>query len=93
MLRPFLAALTVATTVLTVSVAPTAAQIITAGDNVRLKDIAVIQGARSNQVSGMGLVVGLPGTGATQQNNNTTRALENVIQRLNNIPITEIQGQ
>lgn len=93
MLRPLLAALTVATTVLTVSVAPTAAQIITAGDNVRIKDIAVIQGARSNQVSGMGLVVGLPGTGDTQQNNITNRALENVIQRLNNIPITEIQGQ
>lgn len=67
--------------------------IITAGESVRLKDIAVIQGARPNQVSGMGLVVGLPGTGDTQQNRIVNRLLENIIQRLNGIPITELQGQ
>lgn len=31
--------------------------------SVRLKDLAVVEGARSNQLTGIGLVVGLPGTG------------------------------
>ena len=30
---------------------------------VRVKDIATVEGARANQLTGMGLVVGLPGTG------------------------------
>lgn len=90
--RLTLAALVAVATV--VASAPAAeAQIITAGEAVRLKDIAMVQGARSNQVTGMGLVIGLPGTGDSQQNMITNRALENIIQRLNNIPINELTGQ
>lgn len=68
------------------------AQIISAGETVRLKDIAVVQGARPNQVTGMGLVVGLPNTGDTLQNRVTNRALENALQRLSGIPVNELQG-
>ena len=32
-------------------------------DAARIKDIASVQGVRSNQLVGYGLVVGLPGTG------------------------------
>lgn len=71
---------------------PASAQIITAGENVRLKDVAVVQGARENQITGIGLVVGLAQTGDSQQNRVTNRALENVIQRYNNFPPNEIQG-
>jgi flagellar P-ring protein precursor FlgI len=68
-------------------------EIISAGENVRLKDIANVQGARPNQISGMGLIVGLPGTGDTQQMHVTNKALENVIQRLDNIPPSELINQ
>jgi flagellar P-ring protein precursor FlgI len=71
---------------------PADAQIISAGEAVRLKDVANIQGARPNQITGIGLVVGLQGTGDSQQNRVTNRALENVIQRYNNFPPNEIQG-
>lgn len=71
---------------------PASAQIISAGENVRLKDVAVVQGARENQITGIGLVVGLANTGDSQQNRVTNRALENVIQRYNNFPPNEIQG-
>lgn len=67
--------------------------IVTAGELVRLKDISVVQGARPNQVSGLGLVVGLPGTGDSQQVRVAFRALENVIQRLNQMPPNELQNQ
>ncbi len=69
------------------------AQLASTNELVRLKDVATVQGARSNQVTGLGLVVGLPGTGDSQQMRVTNRALENVIQRLNNIPPSELQGQ
>ena len=69
---------------------PAAAEIITQGTDVRVKDIAAFQGARPNQVSGLGLVVGLQGTGDSQQVRITNRAIENVIQRLNNIPPQEL---
>lgn len=35
-------------------------------DGVRLKDLARIQGIRTNQLLGYGIVVGLPGTGDTR---------------------------
>jgi flagellar P-ring protein precursor FlgI len=69
------------------------AEIISQGELTRLKDVAVIQGARPNQVTGMGLVVGLPGSGDSQSMKVTDTALMNVIQRLNNIPINELNGQ
>ena len=71
---------------------PAAAQIISQGYDVRLKDIASVQGARSNQISGLGLVVGLQGTGDSQQMRITNRAIENMIQRLNNMPPNELQN-
>lgn len=72
------------------AVGPAAAEIVTQGADVRVKDIAAFQGARPNQVSGLGLVVGLQGTGDSQQVRITNRAIENVIQRLNNIPPQEL---
>jgi flagellar P-ring protein precursor FlgI len=78
---------------LTLTLAPWAeAQIVTQGAEVRVKDIAGFQGARPNQVAGMGLVVGLQGTGDSQQVRVTNQALENVIQRLNNIPPNELRN-
>lgn len=76
---------------LSLAIAPWAeAQIVTQGAEVRVKDIAAFQGARANQVAGLGLVVGLQGTGDSQQVRITNRALENMIQRLNNIPPNEL---
>ncbi|MEB3197115.1 MAG: flagellar basal body P-ring protein FlgI [Candidatus Sericytochromatia bacterium] len=66
------------------------AEILTQGADVRVKDIASFQGARPNQVAGLGLVVGLQGTGDSQQVRITNRAIENMIQRLNNIPPNEL---
>jgi flagellar P-ring protein precursor FlgI len=66
------------------------AEIVTQGADVRVKDIATLQGARPNMITGLGLVVGLQGTGDSQQVRITNRAIENVIQRLNNIPPQEL---
>lgn len=38
-----------------------------ADQNVKIKNVARIEGARSNQLFGYGLVIGLNGTGDTQQ--------------------------
>lgn len=46
---------------------------------VRIKDIATIEGARSNSLTGLGLVVGLNGTGDKDQTKFTTQALSNVL--------------
>lgn len=53
-----------------------------AGRPVRVKDIAAIQGAMDNQLTGLGLVVGLPGTGDTQSTGFTDRVLKNLITNL-----------
>lgn len=47
--------------------------------SVRVKDISSIGGVRDNQLVGMGLVVGLDGTGDTQQTKFTTQAMANMI--------------
>ncbi|MEB3283811.1 MAG: flagellar basal body P-ring protein FlgI [Candidatus Sericytochromatia bacterium] len=81
------------TLMLTLALTPVSqAQILTQGAEVRVKDIAAFQGARPNQVAGLGLVVGLQGTGDSQQVRITNQALENVIQRLNNIPPNELRN-
>ena len=50
---------------------------------VRLKEIAAVQGVRSNQLSGYGLVVGLDGTGdQTTQMPYTTQSLQNYLQNM-----------
>jgi len=52
--------------------------------NPRIKDIADIEGVRSNQLVGYGLVVGLDGTGDTLRNAAFTRqALNSMLERFN----------
>lgn len=53
----------------------------TASPDVRLKDIAQIQGARGNQLIGYGLVVGLEGTGDSKGTLFTTQSIANMLQR------------
>ena len=49
----------------------------------RIKDIAHIEGFRSNQIFGYGLVVGLNGTGDKQNTEFTTQTLANLLQDYN----------
>lgn len=50
--------------------------------STRLKDIAVIEGVRENQLIGYGVVVGLEGTGDTTQNKFTFQAMANLMERM-----------
>jgi len=51
--------------------------------DVRIKDIADVQGVRSNDLVGYGLVIGLNGTGDTLRNSPyTEEALANLLERL-----------
>lgn len=49
---------------------------------VRVKDIAQIRNARANQLSGMGLVIGLQGTGDSKSTIFTNKAFVNMLERL-----------
>ncbi|MDP1936982.1 MAG: flagellar basal body P-ring protein FlgI [Hylemonella sp.] len=50
---------------------------------IRIKEIAAVQGVRSNQLTGFGLVVGLDGTGdQTTQMPYTTQGMNNYLQQL-----------
>ncbi|MGA3024948.1 MAG: flagellar basal body P-ring protein FlgI [Bryobacteraceae bacterium] len=49
------------------------------GENVRLKDLVSIEGVRSNQLLGYGLVVGLAGTGDRQQTVFPVQSLSNLL--------------
>ncbi len=50
---------------------------------LRIKEVAAVQGVRSNQLTGYGLVVGLDGTGdQTTQMPITTQALTNYLQQM-----------
>ena len=50
---------------------------------LRIKEVAAVQGVRSNQLSGYGLVVGLDGTGdQTTQMPMTTQAVQNYLQQM-----------
>ncbi len=49
---------------------------------VRLKDLVTIEGVRSNQLIGYGLVVGLNGTGDRQQTRFSAQSLTNLLQRM-----------
>lgn len=63
----------------TASVAPEQAH----ATNVRIKDIADVQGVRGNDLVGYGLVIGLNGTGDTIRNSPyTEEALANLLERL-----------
>lgn len=52
------------------------------GAPARLKDIARIRGIRSNFLNGLGLVVGLKGTGDSQKSLVTSQAMANVFRRM-----------
>jgi flagellar P-ring protein FlgI len=52
-----------------------------ADQSVRIKDVARIEGARSNQLVGYGLVVGLAGTGDSQQTLFTTQSVANLLKK------------
>jgi len=52
------------------------------GRQVLLRDITTIAGVRDNPLIGYGIVVGLRGTGDTQQTLFTTQTLANVMQRM-----------
>lgn len=49
---------------------------------VRLKDVATIQGVRTNQLVGYGLIVGLNGTGDGTQAQFTTQSMVNMMERM-----------
>lgn len=48
----------------------------------RLKDLVSVEGARENQLVGYGIVVGLAGTGDTQQTVFSNQSLTNVLERM-----------
>jgi len=54
-----------------------------AGAQVRIKDIAGVQGARGNQLVGYGLVVGLEGSGDSNSTLFTAQSVANALQRFN----------
>lgn len=60
--------------------------VFSAGNLVRIKDIARIDKARDNQLMGFGLVVGLKQTGDTQQTGFTQQALTNLLSRMGVVP-------
>ena len=56
------------------------------GMAVRIKDIASIQGVRSNQLFGYGLVIGLNGTGDKSGTGFTIQGLVNMLEKMG-IPV------
>ncbi|MEY3903126.1 MAG: flagellar biosynthesis protein FlgA [Pseudomonadota bacterium] len=50
--------------------------------NVRLKDLVEFRGVRSNPLVGLGLVVGLPGTGDSKASLATNKSVANLLSRL-----------
>lgn len=50
--------------------------------SVRLKDLVEIRGVRANQLIGIGLVVGLPGTGDSKASLATNKTASNLLSRL-----------
>jgi flagellar P-ring protein precursor FlgI len=49
---------------------------------IRIKDIAAFEGVRSNQLVGYGLVVGLNGTGDSQQTKFPVQSIANMLERM-----------
>ena len=58
---------------------PAAAYGIQAPVNTRIKDVAKVQGVRSNQLVGYGLVFGLAGTGDSNKSINTIQSVVNML--------------
>jgi flagellar P-ring protein precursor FlgI len=60
----------------------------------RIKDIATVQGVRDNQLVGYGIVVGLHGTGDSQQTGFSTQTLASLLLRMGvSVPATGIRVQ
>jgi flagellar P-ring protein FlgI len=60
----------------------------------RIKDIATVEGIRENQLVGYGLVVGLHGTGDSQQTGFSTQTLASMLLRMGvSVPATGIRVQ
>jgi flagellar P-ring protein FlgI len=60
----------------------------------RIKDIASVEGVRENQLVGYGLVVGLHGTGDSQQTGFSTQTLASMLLRMGvSVPATGIRVQ
>lgn len=49
--------------------------------SVRIKDIATIEGVRDNQLLGYGLVIGLEGSGDSQQTKFTSQSMANMLEK------------
>jgi flagellar P-ring protein precursor FlgI len=63
--------------------APAGAAAAAPASTQRIKELAAVQGVRSNQLLGYGLVVGLDGTGdQATQSPNTTQSLQSLLQQL-----------
>ena len=63
-----------------------------AAQSVRVKDIATVEGVRDNQLIGYGLVVGLEGSGDSQQTQFTTQTLANMLQSYGiTVPATKMK--
>ena len=68
---------------LTLALLPLAVALPAAAQAIRVKEIASVQGVRTNQLTGYGLVVGLDGTGdQTTQMPYTSQSLNNYLQQL-----------
>ena len=52
------------------------------GQSVRIKDLVNIRGNRSNQLIGLGLVIGLSGTGDSKKSTSTNQAIASLFTRL-----------
>jgi flagellar P-ring protein FlgI len=53
------------------------------GVSVRIKDVARFRGVRSNKLMGVGVVVGLQGTGDSRKNLQVSQAIQNYMKSLN----------
>jgi len=77
---------------LAITTAPAACSSDTDGHKVLIRDVASVEGIRSNSLVGYGLVVGLRGTGDKQQTYFTIQTLASILQRMGvEIPSTVIQ--
>lgn len=63
-----------------------------AAQSVRVKDIATVEGVRANQLIGYGLVVGLEGSGDSQQTKFTAQSLANMLETYGiNVPADKMK--
>lgn len=79
-MKKFISALTVLLTLALMATVVSAESAVT-----RIKDIAKVQGVRSNQLMGYGLVVGLPGTG---DSDDTVQMIQSTVSMLKTFGIT-----